>query len=181
MSIDFAEQGPRTSSRALAAAAAYVALSIALLAACASRGAPSPYYVLVAEALSAPTLNEGMRVTRMFSGFQLTEACRTIRPVARLETPFRSLGFRVGERFPLSALNVVAVNAANLAVRDVPVAIEAEEMSPPVVQLRSDDPYLAQGRLNVIAEGTFRIRVRTICGTPPVETVITARSDSSSD
>ncbi|MBI2187994.1 MAG: hypothetical protein HYU37_12895 [Acidobacteria bacterium] len=163
-------------------AVACAACVTSLLTACASRRRPDPYYVLVAEGLSAPTLTEPMRVIpRGFNIFQRTEACATLRPVARLETPFRTLGFRVGERFPLSALNVVAVNAADIAVRDVPLAIEAEEVSPPVVQLRSNDPDVAQGRLIPVAKGRFRIRVRTICAPQPVETVLTARVDNDTE
>ena len=158
-----------------------IALAGALGAACASKS-PDPYYVLVAEALTAPTLTEAMRVApRMFTSFQLLEACRTIRPVERFETPYLRLGLRVGERFPLSALNVVAVNGADIAVPDVPVAIEAEELSPPLARLTSDDPDLAAGRLHALAEGSFRIRVRTICGTRPVETILTARIDDGSE
>ncbi|MBI4484511.1 MAG: hypothetical protein HY655_00730 [Acidobacteria bacterium] len=150
-------------------------VAVLLSCSCAGRGRPDPYYVLVAEGLSAPTLTEPMRVIpRGFNIFQRTEACATVRPVARLETPLRLLGFRVGERVPLSALNVVAVNAADVAVRDVPLAIEAEEVSPPIVQLQSSDPDLNQGRLNPIAKGRFRIRVRTICAPQPVETILTA-------
>jgi len=153
-----------------------LAFSCVLAAACAARGEADPYYVLIAEGLSAPTLAEPMRVVpRGFNIFQRTEVCAAVRPVARLDTPFETLGFRVGERFPLSSLHVVAVNAANIAVRDVPLAIEAEVVSPPVVQLRSDDPDLAQGRLTPVREGRIRIRVRTICAPQPVETVLTAR------
>src|SRR5688572_11011289 len=119
----------------------------------------APTYIRIAEGLTAPTLAEEMRVApRMFAASQLVEACQDPRSVARLETPVELLELQVGERFTLSALNVVAVNFADVALAAVPVAIEATDVSPPVLQLRSDDPDLNQGRLYSLNAGTFRLR-----------------------
>ena len=137
---------------------------------------PQPFYVTIAEGLTSPSLTEAMRVgPRMFSAYQLDTACRTPLRIARLETAGRSFDLQVGERLALDMLRIVAVNDANVAVPDVPVAIEVEETSPPVVRLRSDDPDLDAGRLLTVGPGTFRIRVRTICVNTPAEIRITGR------
>jgi hypothetical protein len=138
--------------------------------------APQPFFVTIAEGLTSPSLTEAMRVApRMFSAPQLSTACQTPLRIDRLETPAGSVDLRVGERLALDTLRVVAINDANVAVPGVPVAIEVEETSQPVVRLRSDDPDLSAGRLLTIAPGTFRMRVRTICVNDPAEVRITGR------
>jgi hypothetical protein len=132
--------------------------------------------VRIAEGLSSPTLAEGIRVAgRMFSAYELMRACRDPRSVARLETATTSLDLQVGERFPLGSLSIVAVNFADAAMLAVPIAIEAEDRSPPVLQLRSDNPDLNQGQLYSLNSGAFRLRIRTLCGTPGAEATISGR------
>jgi hypothetical protein len=134
------------------------------------------YYVRVAEGLTAPSLTETMQVApRMFAASDLTSACRSPRRITRLEAPARTLELRVGERLALNTLRVVAVGEAGTAVTDVPVVIEVEELSPPVMQLRSDDPDLNAGRLLSVGSGIVRMRVRTLCTSRPAELNITAR------
>jgi hypothetical protein len=134
---------------------------------------PQPYYVRIADGLTAPSLTEAMPIApRTFSAYQLQAACQTPRRIDRLEAPTREVELRVGERLTLSTLNIVAVNDANIAVAGVPVSFEVEERNPSAVQLRSDDPDLGAGRLLSIASGRFRLRVRTICVNSPVEIVI---------
>jgi hypothetical protein len=134
------------------------------------------YYVRVAEGLTSPSLTETMQVApRMFAASDLTAACQSPRRIARLEAPTRSLELRVGDRLALNTLRVVAVGEAGSAVTDVPVVIEVEELTPPVVQLRSDDPDLNAGRLLSVGSGTVRVRVRTLCTSRPAELNIIAR------
>ena len=138
--------------------------------------APQPFFVTIAEGLTSPSLTEAMRVApRMFSAPQLSTACQTQLRIARLETAARSVDLRVGDRLALDTLRIVAINDASVAVPDVPVAIEVEETSPPVVSLRSDDPDLNAGRLLTVGPGSFRMRVRTICVNSPAEIRITGR------
>jgi hypothetical protein len=135
-----------------------------------------PFFALVAEGLTAPSLTEPMRVApRMFSALQLTAVCQTPRRIGRLEAPARTVELRVGDRLTLSSLNIVAISDANVAVTDVPVAFDVEERTPPIVSLRSDDPDLNAGRLLTLAEGRFRVRVRTICVNDPAEVMINGR------
>ena len=130
----------------------------------------------IAEGLTAPTLTEGIRVApRMFASSELAQACGNPRPVARLQTPTKLLELQIGERFALSTLNVVAVNFADVAMGGVPIVIEATDSSPTVLQLRSDDPDLNQGRLYSLNSGVFSLRIRTLCGGPAVETTIQGR------
>ena len=70
-------------------------------------------------------------------------------------------------------LSIVAVNRANEVMTRIPIAIEALDTSPPVLELRSDDPDLNQGRLRAVRTGPFRIRVRALCGLDPAYTFVT--------
>ena len=134
------------------------------------------YYVRVAEGLTSPSLTETMQVApRMFGASDLTTACQSPRRIARLEAPARTLELRVGEPFALNTLRVVAVGDAGAVLTEVPVVIEVEELNPPLVQLRSDDPDLNAGRLRSVGSGTVRMRVRTLCTSTPAELKITAR------
>lgn len=149
-----------------------VLLAVALGPGCASRRT----YVRIAEGLTSPSLTEGITVApRMFAAPQLVQACQNPRRVARLETPIELLELQLGERFALSSLNVVAVNFADVAETAIPIVIEAQDGSPPVLQLRSDDPDLDAGRLSSLNAGTFRLRIRTLCGGPGAETTIRGR------
>jgi hypothetical protein len=148
-----------------------------LVAGCASRArSRTYYYVRIAEALTAPTLYEGIRVApRMFAASELSSACGPVRPVLRIHAAPPALELHVGDRFALNTLSVVAVNGAEVALPDVPIVLEANEVIPAVVQLRSDDSDLKEGRLFAIAPGRFQIRIRTICVTPTLETIIAGR------
>ena len=152
----------------------------AMVAACASWDPRSlgraRHYVPIAEGLTAATLSEGARVApRMFTAPELVQACAAARPVARLRVAPDVLDLRVDERFPLARLSVVAINGADVVVPAVPVVFETEEVLPAVLQLRSDDPDLNEGRIHSVAAGRFRIRVRTICGTAAAEVAIRGR------
>ena len=124
-------------------------------------------FVQIAEGLTAPTLSETMRVApRMFAASQLVAACRNPQRIRRLITAVRTLELQVGASFPLENLSVVAINDADVGVGGVPVSIEAEDQSPPVLQLRSDDPDLNGGRIIPQGGGRFRLRIRTLCAAP---------------
>ncbi len=156
-----------------------ILLVAALGGACASSGVRSRstnYFVSVAEGLTSATLTEGIRVApRMFAASQLVEACNTPRGVERLEVAPSRLEMTPDGRYALNTLSVVAVNAAAAAIPDVPIALEAEEITPPVIGLRSDDPDLNAGRLHAVRAGRFRMRIRTLCGGPQVEAIIRGR------
>jgi hypothetical protein len=145
-------------------------LLFSVLTGCAARS----YYVRVAEGLTSPTMDEAMRVApRMFSAYQISEACRMPRRIDRLEAPQRTVALALGDELALSTLRIVAISDGNVAVPGVPIVIEAEELNPSVVQLRSDDPSIDQGRLKTVGSGTFRMRVRTLCAATNAEMTIT--------
>ena len=133
-----------------------------------------PHYVQIAEALTAPSLSDGVVVApRTFTPVDLTAACRGATPVARLVVEPPTLQLVQGSRVPLDTLSIVAVNAADIAIPRQPVVVEAEDAAPPVVEVRSDGEDVNAGRLHAVGEGTFRLRVRTLCGTRSVEKIIT--------
>jgi hypothetical protein len=157
--------------------APWILVAVAAASAACALVSPGPpaYFVRVAEGLTSPSRDEPMSIApRMLAASQLVEACQEPRRVARLEAPAPTLDLSVGDRLALSTLRVVAVSAGAVALPGVPVAVEVEERSPPVVRLRSDDPDLNAGRLLIAGSGRFRIRIRTLCANSPAETIITA-------
>ena len=137
---------------------------------------PDLLFVAIAEGLTSATFTEGIRVApRGFTSSQLVEACRDPRVVDRLEVAPDQLEMRADGRYDLNSISVVAVNGADVAMAGVPIVLEAEEMSPPVVVLRSDDPDLNVGRLRAVRAGYFRMRIRTMCGAPHAERIIQGR------
>lgn len=138
--------------------------------------APRSYFVRIAEGLTAATTTEPMRVApRMFSAYQLESACQFPARIARLEAVTRNVAFDIGDALLLSNLRVVAVNDSNVAVPNVAVVIEAEDLNPPVLELRSDSPDLNDARLRTVRSGTFHIRVRTLCSATNAELTITGQ------
>jgi hypothetical protein len=139
------------------------------------RSRSTDYFVQLAEGLTSATLTEGIRVApRMFAASQLIEACKDPRVVDHLEVAPDRLNMEPDGRYALNSLSVVAVNDADLAMTNIPIILEAEEITPPVVELRSDDPDLNAGRLHAVRKGQFQIRIRTMCG-KQVEKVIQGR------
>lgn len=144
---------------------------ITLAAGCAAKR--ERYFVQIAEGLTSPTMTEGIRVApRMFSAPSLVDACRSATVVERLEVAPQTLELSRGTRYSLNSLTVVAVNAGDIAVPGLPIVLEVEDADPPVLQIRSDDPDLNEGRVLAMGTGEFRMRVRTMCGTQYAETVI---------
>jgi hypothetical protein len=135
---------------------------------------PDRYYVQVAEAITAATLTEGIRVSpRMFTPNDLINACRQPRSVARLEVVPSVLDLAVDGRYPLNRISVVAINPQGVAiVPGVPIVLEAQDITPPIVLLRSDDPDISAGVLHAVRPGTFHLRARMICGTQTVEVTV---------
>jgi len=140
------------------------AVSLAALSAAAC--APA-HYVRVAEAFTAPTLNESIRLQRRLTDTERVQACRAPVRIARLEVLPSSLQMVSGRQYELSSLSVVAIDEAGELVPRVPVMVEAEETMPSRVQLPSDDRDLAEARLLAVAPGKFHVRIRTMCPVGP--------------
>jgi hypothetical protein len=52
----------------------------------------------------------------------------------------------------------------------------APDKAPPVLQLRSDNPDPQRGQVYPLSAGRFRLRIRTLCGTPGAEATIVRRA-----
>ncbi len=140
------------------------------------RAQPAAHYIQIADALTSPSLAQAIRVAPVqMAPFQFTAACRTATPITRFELMPATLEMVVGGRYALDTLSVVAINAADLTVPDIPFAIEAEETSASVIALRTDDPDVRGGVLRALAPGNFRVRIRTTCGMPYVERILLGR------
>jgi hypothetical protein len=134
------------------------------------------HYVRIAEAFTAPTLSESIRLERRFTDSERVQACRSPVRIARLDVVPSSLQMVSGARYELSSLTIVAVDEAGELVPRVPVIVEAEETVPSRVQLPSDDRDLAEGRLLALAPGEFHVRIRTMCPVgPTAERTVTGR------
>jgi hypothetical protein len=125
------------------------------------------HYVRVADALTSSTLGENLRVVPgALAAIRFNDVCRTAVPIARLVVVPRALDLVRGTTVSLSSFSVVALDGGGVVVRDQPIAIEVLDAAPPVLQLRSDDPDVAEGRLRAISSGGFKVRFRSICGMP---------------
>ncbi len=134
---------------------------------------PQRHYVQLADAVSSPSLTEGIRVTpRRFTGYELRQACLDSQPVVRLKVAPTQLELRPDGRYLLNTLAIVAINKSEQVVPSIPLMLEVEEVVPPVVSVRSDDPDIDSGLLRASRVGRFRMRIRTMCDLSPVDTVI---------
>jgi hypothetical protein len=133
-------------------------------------------YIRVAEALASANMNEGLRIAvPRLTPAVIAQNCRLLPHISRLEAPSLAMEMQIGESFQLSGLSVVAVDDADVIVAGVPLAIEAEDQAPPVLQLRGDDPDLGRGTLRPMNTGEFRLRIYTLCGVPGAEALMSVK------
>lgn len=169
--LDYGEV-PRT------AVAAVLVLTMFAAAGCALRSSRSSRaYIRVAEALTAATMNEAIRIAvPRLDPAVIDQGCRlAARRIVRLAAPSLNMQMLIGEQFMLSGLAIVAVDDTDLVVSGVPLAIEALDQSPPVLQLRTGDPDLGRGWLRPVNTGEFLLRTYTLCGVPGAEAIFNVK------
>jgi hypothetical protein len=139
------------------------------------RGAsPGAGYLTVGEGLTVASTNEEMQAAfHLFPAVPgLAARCMGTPGVARL-TAARQARLRLEEPFALKSLDVAALDASGSIVASVPVTIEVEEMTPPIL-------YFFENRLQhgptAHSAGSFRFRVRTMCPGPRIDVTIPARA-----
>src|SRR5687767_8223399 len=145
---------------------------------CAARASrEAAAYIRVAEALTSGTMNEAIRIAvPRLDPAVVSEGCRLVaRRIARLATPSLEMQMVIGEPFRLGGLAIVAVDDADLVVEGVPLAIEALDQSPPVLQLRTNDPDIGRGTLRPVNTGEFLLRTYTLCGVPGAEAIFNVK------
>jgi hypothetical protein len=160
------------------AAATALVLITATTAGCASLrfGSGPRQYVRVAEALASANMNEGLRIAvPRLDPDVISQSCRLLPYIVRLAAPSLNMQMQIGDPLPLSGLSVVAIDTADVIVAGVPLAIEAQDQTPPVLQLRGDDPDLGRGTLRPLNTGEFRLRIYTLCGVPGAEAVMNVK------
>ena len=78
----------------------------------------------------------------------------------------------IGELFSFRDLNVLAVDAAGMPLKPVPIIVEIEEETPEIVAIVDGEAYKQTGRTDIenaccealaLRPGTFRIRIHTLC------------------
>jgi hypothetical protein len=154
--------------------------SLGLLAALVLAGSPAAQpvaggFVHIAEGFTAAGAKEGIETAfRLWSAPDMAGLCAGAHAdrVIALRTPTR-VTLHTGRGFPLSDLKVVAVDASGTTLPRVPIQIEIDPSSPPIVDTRSDrvqDSVLVPSR-----SGRFRLRIATACGGRRADATITAR------
>ena len=134
---------------------------------------PERAYLRVAEGLTSTHLDEAIHLALPRLGADLLrQGCPAPRRIVRLATPSTAIQMQIGDAFALRGLSVIAVDDANVTVPGVPLAIEAQDQYPPVLQLRTDDPDLGRGTLRPLSTGDFTLRIYTLCGAPGAETIL---------
>jgi hypothetical protein len=110
---------------------------------------------------------------RLFSAPDFDSFCSPARAtdVTQLRSSSPRIRLRVGDRFPLGSLKIVALDAAGAVLPKVPVEIEVDER-PDVFELRSDK--IADSLLTAKSPGQVRLRIRTICNGSKAETFVPA-------
>lgn len=138
------------------------------------RGAlPPAGYLAIAEGLTAASAGQEMQTdVRMFSPPEMPARCEQAAGVARL-TAVEQVQLRVEEPFPLKTLNVAAFDASGAFVASVPVAIEVEQVTPPVLYFW---PSRLQQGPTAHSAGFFLFKVRTVCAGQNVEVTIRAHA-----
>jgi hypothetical protein len=131
-----------------------------------------PDYAHVGEGLSSQGPGDSIEVGyRMFSAPDFDAFCLPARAadVVRLRSHTSGVRLRVGERFPLRSLKIVALDASGAVLPKVPIAVEAA-VRPSLFELRSD--RIADGSLTATSPGRTQFRIRTICDRSRAETFV---------
>jgi hypothetical protein len=157
----------------------FALLLIVFAAGCSPRAfrTPPPTYIRVAEALTAATMNEAIRIAvPRLDAAVISQGCRlSTRRIVRLDAPSLNMQMQIGEQFSLGGLSIVAVDDADLVVPGLPIAIEAQDQSPPVLMLRTGDPDVGRGTLRPVNTGEFLVRTYTLCGVPGAQVIFNVK------
>jgi hypothetical protein len=127
----------------------------------------------VAEGLTARTSKPKIEVAyRMFSAPTFQKVCAAAGKPSRLVVQTAPLTLTLGSWFPLNGLEVVAEDESGRLLPAVPLAIEVEDKSPPLLDLRPE--MISDAKLMPVRAGRFQFRVRTFCPGSNVEATIPA-------
>jgi hypothetical protein len=113
-------------------------------------------FVSIGEGYTAPNWSARMRLEwRMFSAPDPT--CEGVPMRIHLVTAKQNIKLRVGAAFSLDKLAVLAVDKSGEPVKPVPVMLEYEEVSPPILNL--DGFKVRSGPIVPLRAGKFRFKV----------------------
>lgn len=132
-------------------------------------------FVDIAEGLTSSSAKAGITVAyRMFSLPDMPSVCEAAHAnqVVSLRAVSARVKLQARHGYPLSNLKVVAVDASGSILPRVPIQIQVEQVSPAIIDTRSDR---LQGSVVMPARpGHFRFRVKTACGSSDAQTVVVA-------
>lgn len=141
-----------------------LALALSGLAACAASAA-EPAFVHLAEGYTSRDKQAGIvAAQRMFSAPSIAEICTPLESPARLVvTVAEPVRLVRGQWFSYGRLGVVAVDSSDRVLPPVPIALEVEEVTPELLNLRSDLTADPDGKVLPVRAGDFHFRLKTIC------------------
>lgn len=148
------------------------AIALSLLAAC-QGSAAEPVFQHLAEGLTSKNKKVGiMAAQRMFSVPAMGEVCAHLQAPARIVVMGpKPLQLVRGQWFSYRRLVVLAVDSSGKVLPPVPITVEVEGITPPVLNLLSDMTASPDGKVLPIGEGGFRFRFRAICEGHSIATV----------
>jgi len=127
--------------------------------------AAEPVFVALAEGFTSKGKEVGIEVgQRMFSIPTFPAVCAGLQAPARLVVVApKPLQLVRGQWFSYKRLVVLALDAAGRILPPVPIAVEVEEVTPPLLNLRSDMTADPNGKVLPIRKGSFQFRFTAIC------------------
>jgi hypothetical protein len=127
---------------------------------------------VVAEALTSSTADDTIEAGyRMFSLPDFADVCKAAHAadVVRVRPLQPQIRLQAGRPFDPNVLKIVALDALDVIVPRVPIAVETELWSP---VLETSTPHVADGTVTPQRPGTFKLRIRTLCDGPVAEAFI---------
>lgn len=138
--------------------------------------ATEPVFVALAEGFTSKGKSVGIEAEqRMFSVPSFPAVCAGLPTPAglRFVAP-KPLTLVRGQWFSYKRLVVLAVDGSGNYLPPVPIVVEVEDVTPAVLNLRSDMTADPDGRVLPIRKGRFRFRFRTICEGQRAATIVKA-------
>jgi hypothetical protein len=133
-------------------------------------------FVHIAEGLTSSTAKEGITAAyRMWSRPDMEALCSGAQAsrAVRLRPVLARVSLRAGHEYPLTNLRVLALDAAGTPLPRVPIEIQVEQITPAIVDTRSDrlqDAVIVPAR-----SGEFRFRFQTVCGSSRTAATVVAQ------
>ena len=123
-----------------------------------------PIFARLAEGFTSKDRHVGIEAAqRLFSVPTFPGVCAALQAPRLVIVAPQPLRLVRGQWFSYNQLVILAVDAAGRALPPVPIAIEVEDIKPPVLNLRSDMTADPNGKVLAVRKGRFHFRFRALC------------------